>query len=75
MTDLRCCVSSCGKPAVTIIRGCSLCDRCWEITDEIPEHVPGRYIDGIIMEVLDETLTGSSSLADALANRGFGRRV
>lgn len=70
---MKCSVVGCDTPAVTIFRGFSLCDRCWDVAVEIPEHVPSNYLDSIIMEVIDKTVTGSDSLDDALAHRGFAK--
>lgn len=71
MTTLHCGIFDCDNEAEIVWRGYSLCDACYELCDNIPEHVPSRYIEGIIMEMRDETMTGDTSVAGALARRGF----
>jgi hypothetical protein len=71
--ELQCAVVACGRAATTIYGGFALCESCWRLTDEIPEHIPLRFVLGIIAEMDDEHITGDNSLAAALAKRGFSR--
>ena len=67
MTGLHCAVVGCQDEAVTVFRGLALCERCVQVSDEIPDHVPAELIERIIANVIG----GEYTLFTSLLKRGY----
>ena len=67
MTTLYCAVVACQNEAFTVYRGYALCQRCSEVTDEIPDMVPAALLERIISDVI----SGDGTTEENLAKRGY----